>query len=71
MFFFFNKIAAIHDTITAINRIIIKALLILPITPSGTFIPKNEEIMVGMDNTIVAAAKNFMAIFKLFEMIVA
>ena len=39
--------------------------------PSGTFIPKKEYIMVGMDNTIVAPAKNFITIFKLLETIVA
>lgn len=39
--------------------------------PNGTFIPMNEDIIVGMDNTIVAPAKNFMTLFKLFDTTVA
>ena len=30
-----------------------------------------EDIIVGIDSTIVAAAKNFIAIFRLFDIIVA
>ena len=71
IFFFFNNKATIKDTITANNTMMTKALLSSPIGPRETFIPKNEDIMVGTDKTIVAAAKNFIAIFRLFEIIVA
>lgn len=71
IFFFFNNKATTNDTITANNTIITKALLISPIGPRETFIPKKEEIIVGTDKTMVAAAKNFIAMFKLFEIIVA
>ena len=39
------------------------------ILPKSMFIPKNEDIIVGIDKTIVAAAKNFIAMFKLFLMV--
>lgn len=39
--------------------------------PSGTFIPKNDAIMVGIENTMVIPARNFMILFRLFDMMVA
>ena len=40
-------------------------------SPNGMFIPKNEEIIVGILITIVAAAKNFIAVFILLDTIVS
>ena len=34
--------------------------------PKGTFIPRKEAIMVGIESTIVIPAKNFIIMFKLF-----
>ena len=39
--------------------------------PSGIFIPKNDDIIVGTDITIVNPARNFIAMFKLFDTTVA
>ena len=71
IFFFFNNKATNSDTTTAIIRTKIKALSLPAKLPRDTFIPKKEEIMVGIDSTMVAAAKNFIAIFRLLDMIVA
>ena len=38
--------------------------------PNGTFIPKKEEIIVGIENTIVIPAKTFIITFRLLEIIV-
>ena len=38
--------------------------------PNGTFIHKKEEIMVGIENTIVMPAKTFIITFRLLEIIV-
>mgnify|MGYP003306480563 CR=1 FL=1 len=69
---FRNDIRAFLNTNLLIRTIIItigKAFSIVVIFPKSIFIPKNDEIIVGIDNTIVAAAKNFIAIFKLFDTI--
>ena len=42
-----------------------------PILPNGTFMPIKDATIVGMENTIVIPAKNFMTSFKLLEIIVA
>ena len=41
-----------------------------PIRPRGTFIPIKDATMVGMENTMVIPAKNFITSFKLLEIIV-
>ena len=41
------------------------------ISPNGIFIPKNDEIIVGIDKTIVIPAKNFIASFRLLDAIVS
>ena len=41
------------------------------ILPNFTFIPMNDDIIVGIDKTIVAPAKNFMTLFRLFDTTVA
>ena len=43
---------------------------LFPIIPNGTFIPKKEAIIVGIENTIVIPAKNFIMTLRLLEMIV-
>ncbi len=55
------------------EKIIINIKLISddPNLPSGTFIPINDATMVGIENTIVIPAKNFITSFKLFDIIVA
>ena len=42
-----------------------------PIPPKGTFIPINDATIVGIEQTIVILAKNFITSFKLLEIIVA
>ena len=59
MFFFFKIIAIIKDIINEITINNGNAYSNLAIDPRGTFIPINEDIIVGIDNTIVAPAKNF------------
>ena len=44
---------------------------LVPIVPNGIFIPKNENIIVGIEMTIVILVKNFMTLFKLLEITVA
>ena len=69
--FFFNQ-SATNIAIKNENNIInINENSPSLINPNGTFIPKNDAIIVGIENTIVIPAKNFIAIFKLFETIVA
>ena len=71
MFFFFSIIAIIIDKTNEKAIIKIKLILDVPINPSGTFIPINDATMVGIENTIVIHAKNFITSFKLLEIIVA
>ena len=52
-------IATTIDNTTDRTVINIKAWLYVIIEPNGTFIPRNEDIIVGIDRTIVAPAKNF------------
>ena len=70
--FFLRSIKAIIKEKT--NEVIIKigkALVLVLIDPKGTFIPRKEDIIVGIDSTIVAPAKNFIIMFKLLETMVA
>ena len=71
MFFFFSIIAIIIDKTNEKTIIKIKLMLDFPTKPSGTFIPINDETIVGIENTIVIPAKNFITSFKLLEIIVA
>ena len=48
-----------------------KASPIVAKFPNGTFIPINDDIIVGIDNTMVAPAKNFITLFRLFDTTVA
>lgn len=59
MFFFFSIIAIIIDKTNEKAIIKIKLMLDFPISPKGTFIPINDETIVGIENTIVIPAKNF------------
>ena len=70
MFFFFNHLASKIEIINETIQIKKKDNSLLPIKPNGTFIPKKEAIMVGIEKTIVIPAKNFMITFRLLEIIV-
>ena len=52
-------IAIIIDNKAAVIIVRAKALFSLDKEPNGTFIPKNDDIIVGIDKTIVAPARNF------------
>ena len=70
--FFLRKIRAmIIDKSNEANIINIKLAGEEPISPNGTFIPINDATIVGIEQTIVMLAKNFITSFKLFEIIVA
>ena len=71
MFFFFNMIPTITDKIIDTTVTVIIELVSVDKLPRGIFIPKNDDIIVGTDITIVNPAKNFIAMFKLFEVMVA
>ena len=71
MFFFFNIIAIIIDNTVDNNNRNKNASPIVAKLPNGTFIPINDEIIVGIDKTIVAPARNFITLFKLFDTTVA
>ena len=71
IFFFFNINAIIIDSIAEIIKSIKNASVIVAKLPNGTFIPINDDIIVGIDNTIVAPARNFITLFKLFDTTVA
>ena len=49
----------------------IKAFMFVLMEPKGTFIPRNEDIIVGIDRTMVAPARNFIILFRLLETMVA
>ena len=70
----FNKAAELAsnaiDTIKETIHIKINDISLSPKAPKGTFIPKNEAIIVGTENTIVIPVKNFIITFKLLEIIV-
>ena len=68
MFFFLRIIATITDSIIDMIVTVIIEYGSLDKLPSGMFIPKKDDIIVGTDMTIVNPAKNFIAMFKLFEM---
>ena len=70
MFFLFNQQANINDTIKETMQIIKNEKSLSPTTPNGTFIPKKDAIIVGIENTIVIPVKNFIITFKLLEIIV-
>lgn len=68
-FFFFKiktkiKVIVIQQSTTSKNE---KGFV--PKSPKKTFIPKKEEIIVGIDIIKVTEVKNFIVPFKLFEMI--
>ena len=63
--------AIINDSTTEKPIIKIKLMLDRDNIPSGTFIPIKDATIVGIENTMVIPAKNFITSFKLFEMIVA
>ena len=63
--------AIIKDNINEHTIISIKLNDEVPTFPNGTFIPINDATIVGIENTIVIPAKNFIIWFKLFEIIVA
>ena len=68
MFFFFNIIAIINDKMTDITDSNMNASPMVAKLPNGTFIPMNDDIIVGIDNTIVAPARNFITLFRLFDL---
>ena len=70
MSLFLSHQAKISETINEIIQIIKNDKSLSPTIPSGTFIPKKEAIIVGTENTIVIAVKNFTITFKLLEIIV-
>lgn len=63
--------AIIIDSIAEITINTTNASPIVAKFPNGTFIPINDDIIVGIDNTIVAPAKNFMTLLRLFDTTVA
>ena len=71
MFFFFNINAISKDNNNDNNIIRIKLNEDEPTLPKGTFIPIKDATIVGIENTIVIPAKNFITSFKLLEIIVA
>lgn len=46
-------------------------LLLSPTIPNGTFMPRNDEMIVGIERMIVTPARNFMMLFCSLLMIVA
>ena len=62
-------IAIIIDSIIERANIPIAESGSVPKLPNGTFIPRNEDIIVGTDITIVTPARNFMTSFRLLEII--
>ena len=59
------------ETKIEIIVIISGAFISVDIFPNGTFIPKNDDIIVGIDNTIVTPARNFITLFRLLDTMVA
>ena len=57
------------DIIKDINVIKANDAGLSPNSPSGTFIPKKDAIIVGTEKTIVIPARNFIITFKLFDII--
>ena len=71
IFFRFNMNAIKRDNSSDIMIISIKLNGESPKLPNGTFIPIKEATMVGIEQTIVILARNFITSFKLLDIIVA
>ena len=65
--FFFNHAATAIERSIEMPKIAQAEICSVPIAPNQTFIPRNDEMMVGIDKTIVMPARNFMMLLRLLE----